>query len=69
LKPPSQFMAWADQHDISYLAWSWQPISTTAHGCVSNNLSLLSTWQSSAPTRTHQVGPKVESHLAQLAAG
>jgi endoglucanase len=65
----SQFMAWADQHDISYLAWSWQPSNAATHGCTASNLGLLSTWKGPSASPSSQVGPTVESHLAQLSSG
>jgi hypothetical protein len=65
----SQFMAWADQHDISYLAWSWQPSNAATHGCTASNLGLLSTWKGPAASPSSQVGPAVETHLAQLSTG
>jgi hypothetical protein len=39
----SEYMDWADQHHISYLAWAWDP-SPNAANCGTRNLSLLRDW-------------------------
>ena len=60
-----QYMNWADQHDISYLAWSWE---VPAYGtrCAAGNLQLLSNWNGT-PSVTSDSGAAVHDHLALLA--
>jgi endoglucanase len=61
-----QWMGWADQHDLSYLAWSWE-VPAAGTGCAAGNLQLLSNWQG-APSVTSVSGAAVHAHLAKLAA-
>ncbi|HTW20153.1 MAG TPA: cellulase family glycosylhydrolase [Mycobacteriales bacterium] len=61
----AKFMTWADAHEISYLAWSWQPLSRSAR-CSDNNLALLSNWDGS-PNRTPSAGAAIRRHLLELA--
>jgi hypothetical protein len=58
-----QYMDWADQHDLSYLAWSWE---VPAYGtrCAAGNLQLLSSWDGT-PSVTSVAGAAVHAHLAQ----
>jgi endoglucanase len=71
------YMAWADSHNVSYLAWSWSapnqpaPSSCTASANGHNtdvNLNLLSNWNGTPSTLNPQ-GPAFAAHLAALAAG
>ncbi|HXW80685.1 MAG TPA: cellulase family glycosylhydrolase [Acidimicrobiales bacterium] len=55
------YMQWADEHNISYLAWSWQPAPAGAT-CVSNPWSLLANW-GGAPSTIVPAGPAFASHL------
>jgi endoglucanase len=63
-----QFMDWADQYNISYLAWSWQPTSSSPTGCGATNLGLLAGWDGS-PSATNPVGSALATHLSQLSRG
>jgi hypothetical protein len=67
-----QYMSWADQHGISYLAWAWQATSaSTSTSASANNsqygtkLSLISTW-SGVPNPYYPVGAAYKAHLALL---
>ena len=69
------FMAWADQHNVSYLANSWQPPSPDDPStCVAGqdspgsviNLKLLSSWSGGA-SRVAPEGAAFAAHLAVLA--
>jgi endoglucanase len=62
------YMQWADQHDISYLAWSWQPPDQNTDSCAGANMDLLSNWDG-APSTMAPAGPAFAAHLAALAAG
>jgi hypothetical protein len=56
----SEYMDWADLHDISYLAWAWDPPSD-AGSCVASNLSLLRDW---GGTPSDRPGPQaIYNHL------
>lgn len=59
----NEYMAWADQHNISYLAWGWLPSHLTSKGCSSVNLSLLSSW-AGGPSTENPSGPAFHAHLA-----
>ena len=71
------FMEWADDHDVSYLAWSWQPpgpqdptscvVGTNESG-GSNNLNLLASWDGT-PNAFAPEGGAFARHLSDLAAG
>jgi hypothetical protein len=74
------FMNWADAHDISYLAWSWQPPYPSETRCVgvtaSNgndisgtgiNLELLQNYYGTPNTLAPE-GADVQAHLAAEAA-
>jgi hypothetical protein len=66
----TSYMNWADQHGISYLAWSWQPTAvdektctaSSGHSGSSNNLRLLSNWSGSASLVAPE-GGAIRSHL------
>jgi hypothetical protein len=63
----NSYMAWADQNDISYLAWSWEINYQTS--CVGTNangtLQLLSNW-SGAPSSISPEGADYKQHLLSL---
>jgi hypothetical protein len=59
------YMQWADQHNISYLAWTWNPASAGV-SCASANLSLLSNWNG-LPNTEAPAGSAFAAHLAALA--
>ena len=61
----SRYMNWADQHGVSYLAWSWQPFVAGA-SCRGAGLRLLSDW-SGAPSTANPVGQVFLGHLSDLA--
>jgi hypothetical protein len=71
------FMNWADQHNVSYLANSWEPPSPTdpttcvpaptINGSPGVNLRLLSNW-SGAPSTVAPEGADFKAHLGALAA-
>lgn len=58
-----QYMDWADQHDVSYLAWSWEIPSPGNTTCAGTNLQLLSNWNGT-PSTTDASGPAVKYHLS-----
>ena len=66
----SQYITWADQHGISYLATSWQTPSVGATSCTAsmggsdpgNNLDLISNW-TGAPSTIDPQGSWVHAHL------
>ena len=60
------YMGWADQHNISYLAWSWDT-SNASDSCSTANLLLLSNWDGQ-PSTVAPAGPAFAAHLAALAA-
>jgi hypothetical protein len=69
------FMSWADQHGISYLAWSWEPPSTDDETCTAatasstgdtgsaSNLQLLSNWTTAQPSTIAPQGSAVRRRL------
>ncbi len=61
-----QYTQWADQNNISYLAWSWQLATDPALGCGASNLDLLSNMDGS-PSTISPVGAAFDAHLALLA--
>jgi hypothetical protein len=62
------YMAWADSHNISYLAWSWQPPNTSdTESCVTDpvlNMKLLSNWDGAPSTAV--AGAAFRSHLLAI---
>jgi hypothetical protein len=56
------YMAWADQHGVSYLAWDWQAVSA---GVSCDDLALVQTYD--GPATNYGIG--FQEHLAQLAEG
>lgn len=62
-----QYMSWADENGVSYLAWAWQPSAgKVALGCGGSNTYLLSSWLGS-PSTSAPAGAAYAQHLAQLA--
>jgi endoglucanase len=61
-----EFMNWADQRRISYLAWAWEVPNATSTTCSSANLYLLSNWDGHAST-LGIAGSAFHVHLAALA--
>jgi endoglucanase len=61
-----KYMNWADQNDVSYLAWSWEVPAHGSTGCAATNLQLLSNLNGT-PTVTSRAGVAVHAHLAHLA--
>jgi hypothetical protein len=61
------YMNWADRHDISYLAWSWEVPNANTKSCSSANMDLISKWNGS-PSVLSPAGPEIKAHLAALAA-
>ena len=61
------YMQWADQHDISYLAWNWQSSSDVGQTCSSAPFNLLSNWDGT-PSTIVPAGPAFAAHLAAIAA-
>lgn len=62
-----QYMEWADQNGVSYLAWAWQPSTNKiALGCGPSNTSLLSSW-TGTPSTMGPAGSAYAEHLTQLA--
>jgi hypothetical protein len=64
----TQFMDWADQEGISYLAWSWQASyagNTTCTASSSNtvNLDLLSNWTTNDPSTIAPQGAAIRGHF------
>ena len=59
-----QYMSWADQHGVSYLAWSWEMPTSGTTGCSATNMQLLSDWNGT-PSTTGAAGPAFASHLAK----
>jgi endoglucanase len=70
----SQFVNWADDQGISYLAWSWEPpnaadttCSVSANGSnPGDNTQLLSNWQSAEPSTVAPQGAFIRAHMARL---
>jgi hypothetical protein len=60
------YMQWADQHDISYLAWNWQSSPYPSQTCSSAPFNLLSNWDGT-PSTLVPAGPAFAAHLAALA--
>ena len=60
------YMQWADQHDISYLAWDWQASPAAGQTCSSDPFNLLSNW-GGTPSTIVPAGPAFAAHLAALA--
>ncbi len=60
----NQYMQWADQNGISYLAWAWQLAGTDTNPSTSN-LKLVSTW-SGVPNTYFPMGAAYKAHLALL---
>ena len=66
----NQYMGWADQHGLSYLAWSWQTQDANITQCTPsdgntgsvNNFQFLSSW-SGAPNTIAPEGGAVFAHL------
>jgi endoglucanase len=70
-----EFMDWANEHNISYLAWSWEPPPTANKGsCIAStggddtgtNLELLSNWQGDPSTSAPQ-GSFIRNRLLETA--
>ncbi len=59
-----EYMAWADAHGISYLAWSWE-LGRVPQSCRSANLTLLSDWPST-PNPANPVASAFRDHLTGL---
>jgi endoglucanase len=65
----NQYMTWADQHGISYLAWSWNPPNPGSNStCTASarnplNWQLLSSWQTANPSTIAPQGAAVRLHL------
>ena len=59
------YMQWADGHDISYLAWSWQ-VPPPGTSCARANEYLISSWDGS-PSVIAPAGAAFAHHLATLA--
>ncbi len=65
----SAYMQWADQHDISYLLWAWEPghqDDTTSTNCSNQNLRLISNWNGATNTLA-PAGAVFKAHLNSLA--
>jgi len=58
------YMAWANAHDISYLAWEWAP-SAKGERCTTENLRLLSGWAGST-NRENPVAIKFKADLSSV---
>jgi hypothetical protein len=73
----SKFTAWADQHAISYLAWSWEPPPAWDTTCTvspsgsspGDNLQLLSSWTTEAPSTAAPEGAFIKQLLLLEHAG
>lgn len=61
-----QYMTWADQNNISYLLWAWQPASKAA-SCGASNLDLLSSWRGT-PNIHGPAGAAIDTHLSTFGA-
>jgi endoglucanase len=62
-----QYMAWADENNVSYLGWAWQPAAVD-QSCATSDLDLLSNW-SGTPNVAGTPGAAIYTHLASLAIG
>jgi hypothetical protein len=70
-----QLMTWADQHDISYLAWSWERVATTSTTCISGhspsspgvgvNLQLLSSYDGT-PNKIAPESAAIRQHFLSV---
>ncbi len=60
-----QYMQWADQNNVSYLAWSWNT-PNPGESCASANLNLVSSL-AGAPSTISPSGHAYAAHLAALA--
>jgi endoglucanase len=63
----TDYMNWADQHGVSYLAWGWEPLSQqeiSDQGCRAYYLTSDISGTPAAPN-----GTALHDHLAALAAG
>jgi endoglucanase len=63
----ADYMNWADQHGVSYLAWGWEPLTSTEisdQGCRAYYLTSDTRGTPAAPN-----GTALHDHLAGLAAG
>jgi hypothetical protein len=63
-----KYMQWADEHAISYVAWSWEPPATDTATCAADNMKLLSSWNGT-PNTSAPAGPAFAAHLAKIASG
>jgi hypothetical protein len=62
----NQYMTWADQHGISYLAWSWNPPNPGGTRCIVGNginWALLSNSQTANPSTIVPQGAVIRAHL------
>ncbi len=62
----NRYMDWADEHRLSYLAWSWDTPPPGETGCAATNMELLSNWDGT-PSMTAVAGAAVHARLAMLA--
>jgi endoglucanase len=58
----TQFMNWADQHNLSYLAWAWEA-NSSSNPCSTSDLRMISDWNG---TPNAPAGTAFQGHLAAV---